>query len=106
MIFSEEEVRKYGREKRILFPVKPPKKQDKPDRSQVLLPAIGSVFQVVIDIAASIKKGFNALDSKIDDIAKSQTATVKPEIKPAKSDKWEFKIIRDVSNHINAVVIE
>jgi hypothetical protein len=44
MIFSEEEVRKYGREKRILFPVKPPKKQDKPDRSQVLLPAIGSVL--------------------------------------------------------------
>lgn len=100
MIFSEEEVRKYGREKRILFPVKPPKKQDKPDRGHVLLPVISSVFQIAIDIAASIKKGFNALDFKIDKLAKSQTATAKPESKPVKSDKWDFKIIRDVGNHI------
>lgn len=97
MIFNEEEIREYGREKKILFPLKKPAEKQGPDNSFALMLAIRGVFDLATDIAKSIKKGFNAIDSRFDDLIKySKSAPVEEK----KADKWEFRIKRDISNNI------
>lgn len=98
MIFNEEEIRKYGREKRVLFPVKklPEKKEEKLDTSPLLMAAIKSVFDLVTNSAKNIQQGFNAIDEKLDSFIKFQPS----EQKQPETDKWDFHIKRDISDRI------
>lgn len=99
MIFDENEIRQYGREKRVMFPVKKqpekPKQQQGTDNTPILIASIRAVFDLISDIKNVIKFGFNSLDSKIDSIKIPQPK--EPEKKP---DKWEFTIKRDIDNRI------
>ena len=104
MIFSENEIIKYGQEKRVKFP---PKKEieKKQDHTPIFISYMSSIMTFLGDIKSGIAKmmeGFNDLDSRIDRAVRGAIPKPTPQKEP-KPDKWDFKIIRDMDNRIQKI---
>jgi hypothetical protein len=104
MIFDEKEIYELGREKRVTFPLKKKAPEKKPSDIATLAPAFSHIFNLFDSVKQGLSKlmtGFNSIDKKMEVVIKA--VNKKPEPKPKKSDKWDFKIIRNIDNQIQKI---
>jgi hypothetical protein len=60
-----------------------------------------SALKDVKNAASKIMGGFNSIDEKMEVVIKAVNKNPEPE--PKKSDKWDFKIIRNMDNQIQKI---